>query len=199
MGAVAQAGIDVADAGNEERVFDTVVTAFADDPMVRWTFPDEQQFRRSFPSLVKAFGGRAVAHGTAYYTDDYAGAALWLPPGVAPDEDAMIALVERSVEEERLPAVFSVFQEMGKYHPDQPHWYLPLIGVLPAARGKGYGSALLRQTLARCDEDGVPAYLEATSLKSVPFYERHGFALLGTIQVDSPPLYPMLRAGAQRK
>jgi hypothetical protein len=49
---------------------------------------------------------------------------------------------------ERRATVFAVFEQMGRYHPHEPHWYLPLIGVDPAHQPKGYGSALLRQALA---------------------------------------------------
>jgi GNAT superfamily N-acetyltransferase len=83
---------------------------------------------------------------------------------------------------------------MGAYHPEVPHWYLPLIGTDPARQSQGYGSALLRHALAICDAAMLPAYLEATSPRNVPFYQRHGFEALGTIQVaDSPPITPMLR------
>jgi ribosomal protein S18 acetylase RimI-like enzyme len=89
---------------------------------------------------------------------------------------------------------------MGQYHPHEPHWYLPLIGVQPSKQGNGYGSALLRASLARSDADGAPAYLEATSERNVPLYQRHGFVRLGTIQAgSSPPLTAMLRESRQRK
>jgi GNAT superfamily N-acetyltransferase len=66
-------------------------------------------------------------------------------------------------------------------------------------QGNGYGSALLQASLARCDADGVPAYLEATSERNVPLYERYGFVKLGTIQAgSSPPLTPMLREGPRK-
>ena len=94
----------------------------------------------------------------------------------------------------KLQTLFAVFEQMGQYHPDEPHWYLPLIGVDPAQQGKGYGSALLKYALRRCDEDGSPAYLESSNPKNIPLYRRHGFEVLGTIQVgSSPPITPMLR------
>ena len=88
--------------------------------------------------------------------------------------------------------VFGFLDKMGEYHPTEPHWYLPLIGVDVSKRGRGYGSTLLRHALERCDRDGLPAYLEATSPRSKPLYERHGFEELGMIQEgSSPPLWPM--------
>ena len=40
---------------------------------------------------------------------------------------------------------------MDECHPDESHWYLPMIGVEPSAQGEGLGAALLRHALARCD------------------------------------------------
>jgi GNAT superfamily N-acetyltransferase len=126
--------------------------------------------------------------------DGYAGAALWLPPEVHPDEDVLLTLLQSTVSEPLQPNIFAVFDQMGHYHPREPHWYLPLIGVDPFHQGKGYGAALLQHALLRCDRDHTLAYLESTNPKNISLYERHGFVLLGTIQVGtSPPLFPMLR------
>ena len=44
------------------------------------------------------------------------------------------------------------------------------------------------------DEDGTPAYLESSNPVNISLYQRHGFEVLGTIQVGtSPPITPMLR------
>ncbi len=83
---------------------------------------------------------------------------------------------------------------MGSYHPSEPHWYLPLIGVDPTREAKGYGSALLKHALAQCDDEKQLAYLESSKPSNLPLYERHGFEILGTIQVrSSPPIWPMAR------
>lgn len=173
---------------------DVVLLAFSADPAARWTWPDPQQYLRHFPSFVRAFGGKAFAHGSAYYVDGYAGASLWLPPDVHPDEDALITLLQGTVSGQMQKDVFAVFEQMGRYHPREPHWYLPLIGVDPPQQGKGYGAALLQHALPQCDRANKLAYLESTNPKNIPLYERHGFEVLGTIQVGaSPPIFPMLR------
>ena len=186
--------IKTATAADADPAIAVVTLAFSADPAARWTWSDPQQYLRHFPSFVQAFGGNAFTHGSAYYVDGYAGAALWLPPAVHPDEDALVALFKRTVPEPMHQDVFAVFDQMGHYHPREPHWYLPLIGVDPCHQGKGYGAALMQHALLPCDRDHMPAYLESTNPKNIPLYERHGFAVLGTIQVGaSPPLFPMLR------
>ena len=188
------APITTVTAADAEHAIAVLTLAFSSDPPSRWAWPDPQQYLASFPSFVQALGGRAFEQGTAHCLPRYTGAALWLPPGIQPDEEAVVALIQRTITEETQEDMFAVFEQMGSYHPAEPHWYLPLIGVDPALQGRGYGSALLRHALAVCDRDGVPAYLESTSLESAPLYERHGFEVLGTIQVGaSPPILPMLR------
>jgi ribosomal protein S18 acetylase RimI-like enzyme len=87
-----------------------------------------------------------------------------------------------------------VFEQMAKYHPEEPHWYLPLIGVDPVHQGKGHGDALMAHALSRCDRDRVPAYLESSNPRNISLYVRHGFVALGSIQAgSSAQIVPMLR------
>lgn len=74
-----------------------IVLAFANDPAARWMYPDAHQYLKNFPLFVRAFGGQAFEHGSAHYIDEFGAAALWLPPGAHPDEEALVALVEDSV------------------------------------------------------------------------------------------------------
>ena len=179
---------------DEVLAIDTMVLAFAADPVARWCWPDSHQYLTSMPSFTRAFGGGAFVHNGAYCTDDYAGTALWLPPNVHPEEEALGEVLERTVSASIRGDLFAVFEQMAKYHPSEPHWYLPLIGVDPAHQGKGCGAALMTYALQECDRHHSPAYLESTNPRNVSLYRRHGFEVLGTIQVGgSPPLVPMLR------
>lgn len=172
----------------------TIVMAFAADPMTRWTWPNPEQYLAAMPRMARAFGGRAFARGGALATGDYSGVALWLPPGVEPDEAGLAEVMQSTVAPSKLADGAGLFEQMATYHPHEPHWYLPLIGVDPAQQGRGCGDALMSYALARCDRERVPAYLESTNPRNMSLYRRHGFEPLGTIQVgSSPPLVPMLR------
>ena len=183
-----------ATAADEGAVIAVITLAFSTDPAARWIYPDPHQYFTHFPPFVRAFGGNAFAHESAYYVDGYTGAALWLPPEVHPDDDELSAMLERTAAEWERRDVLAVFEQMGSYHPKEPHWYLPLIGVEAIHQGHGYGSALMEHALARCDRDHTPAYLESSNPRNISLYIRHGFEIIGTIQVGtSPPLIPMLR------
>lgn len=178
----------------EASIIDVLTRAFAEDPAARWSWPDLQQYFMHFPSFVRAVGGKAFTQGTAYYVDGYAAAALWLPPNVHPDEDKLNSLVQRTVSQQIQKDFLSIFEQMGHYHLSERHWFLPFVGVDPLQQGKGFGSALLQHTLIQCDHDSKLAYLESSNPKNIPLYQRHGFEVLGTIQVGpSPTIFPMLR------
>jgi GNAT superfamily N-acetyltransferase len=153
----------------------------------------------AFPRVSRAVGGDAVALGTAHYYTGFYGVAQWLPPGAAPDEASLVRVIQETVAAAQRDAMFALFERMEAYHPGEPHWYLPLIGVDLARQGRGIGAALLCHTLDQCDRQQVLAYLEATSPRNVSFYKRHGFEALGSIQVaDAPPIVPMLRTPRER-
>ncbi len=186
--------IRIATSNDAERCYAILTLAFAGDPAARWAWPDPQQYLDAFPRFAQAFGGSALSAGTAHCVGGFYGVALWLPPGVTPDEEALVRVVQDTVAEELKDAMFSMFEQMGAYHPREVHWHLPLIGVDPAHQGKGIGSTLLSHVLKECDRQKALAYLEATNPRNVKLYERHGFEASGSIQVaDSPPIVPMLR------
>jgi hypothetical protein len=109
-----------------------ILSAFVADPAARWMYPEESEYQTYFLAFVRAFAGAAFLTGSAHVVGSGSGAALWLPPGNHPDDHELAGLIGRSVPAWRRGAVFSVFEEMGRYHPLDPHWHLPLIGVEPS-------------------------------------------------------------------
>lgn len=181
-------------APDEDGAIAVLALAFSTDPVARWAWPDARTYLANFTAFARAFGGAAFARGTAHVHDALAGAALWLPPGAHPDEEAMLAILQDTVAEATQAELFAVLEQMAGYHPTEPHWYLPMIGVDPSQQGRGIGSALLAHATAICDREGLSAYLESSNPKNVPLYQRHGFEVVGTIQSgSSPTICPMLR------
>jgi ribosomal protein S18 acetylase RimI-like enzyme len=127
-------------------------------------------------------------------------ASRWLPPGVTSDEEVLGTLFERTAPAAIQQDLAGVFEQMSSFHPHEPHWYLPLIGVDPARQGQQLGDKLMVHALARCDADRLSAYLESSNPRNLSFYQRHGFEILGKIQVgSSPTIMPMLRKPRERR
>jgi GNAT superfamily N-acetyltransferase len=171
-----------------------IVAAFITDPVARFAWPSPHDHLQAMPLAAREFAGGSFAHGSAYVSADFRGAALWLPPGVHPNGDALEKVFRDTAKPEHLDDLLGTFEKMGQCHPDEPHWYLPMIGVEPHAQGKGLGAELMRHAVARCDQEGKLAYLESSNPRNIPLYRRFGFEVMGEIQVGAGPLVtPMLR------
>jgi ribosomal protein S18 acetylase RimI-like enzyme len=177
------------------RAFATLVSAFTEDPVERWLYPELQQYLTHFPEFLAAFGGRAFDEQTVWSLGEFCAVALWLPPGTEPDGDAITTALTESVAPAQHDDMFSVLEQMDAAHPTYPHWYLPWFGVDAALQGRGLGGALMEHCLGVVDASHLPAYLETPNPRNVAFYERHGFAVTGDAQSGTcPPVVFMSRA-----
>ncbi|MEV4436991.1 GNAT family N-acetyltransferase [Streptomyces sp. NPDC049555] len=170
--------------------------AFDDDPMMRWFFPDdasrEVQLGRYFTTL---FTRQYALHGVCERTD--AAAAFWVAPEgqekAVPDAGTIQELQE--ILGDRAPVFRDAVQAAAAHAPQEPHWYLAVIGADPDARGQGHGSALLRSGLAKADAAGMPVYLESSKPDNLPVYEHFGFVVREEVQLPGggPVLWAMRR------
>lgn len=192
--------VETATRSDERRATDTLVLAFGSDPIIRWLYPNPHDYLQHFPEFVERYAGQAYDHGTTHYVQDFSAVALWLPPEVHPDEEALGELFQNTLSETRREQALSVLEQLDGYLPSEPFWRLPVIGVDPTRQRRGLGSVLLEHALDGCDRDGTPAYLESSNPENVSLYVRHGFEILGTIHGDAmPPLIPMLREPQTRE
>jgi ribosomal protein S18 acetylase RimI-like enzyme len=187
----------VSPTSERDRAVATLVSAFVADPITRWFYPSAARYLEEFPQVLRVIGDRAFQNGSAYASADHSAVAIWFGPGVEPDREALVRMREQrnlDVSEERDEELRGFRERHAAAHPTEPHWYLNFIGVDPAYQGRGLGGALLNHALAVVDQDGLPAYLEATTLNNRRLYERHGFVLVDVIQYgSSPPMYAMRR------
>lgn len=161
--------------------------AFQDDPIALYIFPDERKRQHGLERFFRIQLGRTfLRRGEAYTTPDRVAGAFWLPPSSprpglreVVSQLPMIPLLGR-----RLMPTLRLIGLMDAHRPKGTHYYLGPLGTDPAYQGKGIGSELLRPVLDRCDEEGLPAYLESSNARNLPFYRRHGFMVSGEI---APP------------
>jgi ribosomal protein S18 acetylase RimI-like enzyme len=183
---------------DQAKAYATLLSAFTDDPVERWLYPETPDYLTHFPEFLKAFGGKAFDEETVWGLEDCAAVALWLPPGAEPDGDLIANVLTETVSPTKHDDLFAVMELMGAAHPSYSHWYLPWFGVDAARQGSGLGASLMALCLPLVDESGLPTYLETPNPRTVPFYRRHGFEVVGEAQSGAcPPMVFMLRP-AQR-
>ncbi len=171
--------------------------AFAQDPVMRWVFPSEREWDRCalryFGMAIREF----IRNGHALTTGGLEGAVLWLKPN-SPKPGIWYQIISYMKMSWMFRGGFArgieLEQALEGIHPQQPHWYLSVIGTDTLHRGKGVGPALLQSVLQQCDEQNLPAYLESSNRKNISFYTRHDFEILQDVTIpDGPTLWPMLR------
>jgi GNAT superfamily N-acetyltransferase len=181
-----------------------LASAFRDDPVFSWLMPDEatrrERLRRFFEIELRHV---ALARGLVWTTQELSGAALCLPPGAWRVPARVLFRQGPSFARAfgaRLPKATGLLTMIERRHIREPHYYFAYIGVAPEAQGQGLGTLLMRPTLERCDADGLPAYLEASSERNAALYERLGFELKAEVRfAGSPPLRLMLRPSLSRR
>ncbi len=185
-----------------ERMSQVLAQAFADDPLFSWLLPDETkrpwQLQRFFKVEIER---RTLPNGRAWIGDRADGVLLEMPSDhwqLSPRDQTFRTPVFIRIFGRRLPQASALSVAMEKLHPTEPHYYIPYVGVAPHAQGEGLGTALMGRTIARCDKEGFPAYLEATSERNAALYARLGFQHLRHFRVsNSPPIWPMRRPPAE--
>jgi GNAT superfamily N-acetyltransferase len=177
----------------------TLARAFLDDPHFRWIVRDEAKrlarMQRGFATFIANIW---LPQDESYVHERLIGAALWMPPDTWHQsllEQLRLLPGILAAARSATPRLVKATSWMEKQHPRERHWYLPAIGVTPAWQGRGYGAALLRPMLDRCDAERLPAYLEASTPRNRTLYERHGFEVIeeGRYADDAPPLWRMWR------
>ena len=182
------------------RLAQALASAFEDDPVIAWIFPDEHRRRRVLPVFMEfRLRNLAFPHDEVWMTADGSAAAVWLPPPgrwqlSRPQQLRLLPPLVRFLGL-RTVSVLGGLDRMEARHPhDPPHWYLFILGTEQAAQGRGLGSALLAQVLARVDADGMPAYLESSSERNLALYGRHGFEITDEVVISGGPrIWPMWR------
>jgi ribosomal protein S18 acetylase RimI-like enzyme len=177
-----------------EMILDLLGDAFADDPVMQWVTPKSSYPRYAFELTVPF----CLGQGHTYVAADGSGAASWLPPGVELASPITPGAIWRGVREYglgSLPRALATLIQTQRRHPKQDYYYLFTIGALRAERGRGVGSALMREGLERCDADHMPAYLESSNVKNLPFYRKHGFEVIDelALAMNGPTLWLMWR------
>jgi ribosomal protein S18 acetylase RimI-like enzyme len=187
-------------AGEVPRVSNALAGAFEDDPVMGWLFPRDSERHSRLERMFAMFLRRIwLRHGECYTTDWLFGGALWLPPHewhLSPLAQLRLVPSMVTVMGRSMARGFGAVQTMEKRHPkDPPHYYLAVLGTEPEYQGRGFGGALMRPVLDRCDRDGVGAYLESSKRRNIAFYERHGFRVVEELKLPmgGPPIWPMWR------
>ncbi len=177
--------------------------AFHDDPVMRWLFPDDNDY---FAPQGAVFAGEMavwIATEHVWCTEDGVGVAVWMPPKPADPPGGGSSANHPSGNETAAEAVDSahpisgetvpsdlaqrfalIGTHMAANQPDEPYWYLQLLGTHPDWQRQGIGETLMRPGFEQADADGLLCHLETERPELVAYYRRYGFDVTAEWDVD---------------
>ena len=157
-----------------------LTSAFSEDPVWgKWAFPDPASRTERLGGLMRFWAQAGIRHPWVRMTEDAEAAAVWIPPGVpelTTDEEAAFEVLVADLLGPRADELNDLFELFDEHHPsEEPHYYLSLWGTHRDHIGRGLGTALISDNLARIDAERMPAYLESTNPANLVRYEALGF------------------------
>jgi ribosomal protein S18 acetylase RimI-like enzyme len=204
MRAIARLAVMVTTAtpGQIPRIVETAARSLADEAMLRWSFGDEL-FEERIRLHFTHYDGENVRRGWVRIVEEGAGIAVWIPPdareeheaiGPSPPGQESVILRDHAVRHA------SFWGWIGEHEPDEPLLYLSHIGVDPDRQGRGLGTELMRDGLARADEQVVPTWLETSRADNAAYYQRFGFRTVADEDAPDggPHIWFMLREPLHR-
>jgi GNAT superfamily N-acetyltransferase len=167
---------------DRQRVVDTVVAAFRDDPAFRFFFPDAAAYDQHAAAFTGHLFDRRVTRGTVWVVEGGAAVTMWDAPGEDP-ADAVSTLDVPPVPRARLEHFDAV---VGAALPAAPFWYLGVVATHPDHAGRRLGRALMRVGLDRAAATGLPAYLETANPRNVDRYRAVGWETVASVDAGLP-------------
>ncbi|MBY9008175.1 MAG: GNAT family N-acetyltransferase [Candidatus Lokiarchaeota archaeon] len=180
--------------------------AFADDPVMVFTYPDEKERNQKAQygfNMIYIYG---IKYGLTYaISENLEGITVWLPSDmVYPSIWTMmrnggfytmrkiglkLKVIKKSM------AIFKYQEERHRALVPFDHWYFQNIAIEPEEQGKGNGSLLISTMLKTIESDGLPVFVETNTEKAASIYQKHGFEILEytIIPETDVPLWCMLR------
>ena len=186
--------IRLATESDEPRLVRTAWLAFADDPVMRWFFPTDEEYAAIGAEMFRYQMRRWRQWSETWTTDDGVAVAAWIPPGRPPIEVPGPPPVEPPAE---LADKFRAFgAAMAENTPDEPHWYLNLLATHPDWQRQGLGARLIEHVAQTAADDGLPLYLETETLANVAYYSHLGFVVRTEwdLPLDGPHMWGMVRS-----
>jgi len=170
-----------------------LTSAFYDDPVWGlWAFPEKASRSQRLYEFMRAFVAAGVRYPWVRMTDNAEAVALWLPPGepeMTPHEEQAFEQLLAALLGERSGEVQALFERFDEQHPqEEPHYYLSLWATHRDHAGRGLGTTLIDENLARIDSERMPAYLESTNPANISRYEALGFHRRDEFGPDGGPV-----------
>ena len=186
--------VEMLDATDAGQVVEVLAESFRDYPVMRFVLRDSARYDADLRHLVHLFASARVLRrepmlGVRDAGGGLVGVAIMTLPASGPPPEEFLALREETWS--RLGAAarqrYDAFgAAAGTLTRAEPHHHVNMIGVRPAAQGRGHARALLEaaHALAARDAASTGVSLSTEREGNLPLYARFGYQVDGHVRVD---------------
>lgn len=182
---------------DKKQVSNILTPAFADNKSTNYVVKNDSKRFDRIRNLVDYSFNVCHAFGEIWLSEDkHACAMILLPEQKKTTFQSILwdaRLATASIGLSRVTKVLQREASIKKFHPKEPFCYLWYIGVAPEKQKKGIGSAFLQEVLQKCDKKQRPVYLETSTVRNLPWYQKYDFEIFNELNF-SYPLYMLRRA-----
>ncbi|WP_276502911.1 GNAT family N-acetyltransferase [Terrimonas pollutisoli] len=170
-----------ADYKDRELIVNILTSSFDDNKSVNYIIKQDSKRAKRLRSLMEYSFDVCYLFGEVFLTDDKKACALI----VLPDKKKTtlksimldLKLIVSCVGLLNIKKALNRESVIKKNHPKGLMHYLWFIGVAPGDQNNGIGSGLLGELIQESAVKERPIYLETSTLKNIPWYEKFGFTV----------------------
>lgn len=166
---------------DKERIIDILTSSFKENKSVNYIIKEDGKRVDRIRNLMDYSFEVCFMFGEVFLSDDRKGCALI----VLPDKKKTtlksilldIKLIFSCMGVSNVKKAMNRESKIKKLHPKELMYYLWFIGVDRNDQNKGIGSSLLMDVIKQGELKNRSIYLETSTLKNIPWYEKFGFKI----------------------
>jgi ribosomal protein S18 acetylase RimI-like enzyme len=166
---------------DKQTVINILTESFADNKSVNYVLKQDKDLEKRLQQLMDYSFEACYHFGEIFFSDDKKACALIIfPDRKKTTTRSIVADVQLMLKAMGLNNVRKAMKReaaIKNIHPKELIYYLWFIGVNKNEQGKGIGSGLMKELINRSNILNRPIYLETSTLKNLPWYEKFGFTI----------------------
>lgn len=175
-------------AADKNLIVEILSESFDKNPSVNYIVRQDKKHRKRIKALMSYSFDVCSLFGDVWLTDDRKACALVLYPDQKRTTFKSIfldiKLIYNAITFTSISKALNRESQIKKKQLQVSMMYLWFIGVNPLYQSGGMGSKLLKQVLEEAKRMNRPVFLETSVLKNIEWYERFGFHIYDSLDLD---------------
>src|SRR5665647_2128310 len=174
---------------DKERIVEILAESFNNNQSVNYIIKQDKKRNQRIRKLMEYSFEVFYLFGDVFLSDDRKGCALILLPDKKRTNLKSILLDVKLIITctglANLAKAMSRESKIKKLHPKELMYYIWFIGVDKKEQNKGIGTALLKEVINQSISMNRSVYLETSTLKNIPWYEKFGFKIYNELDLGN--------------